>query len=293
LIVLNQLYQTKLILGTVQFGLHYGINNSSGKPSGKEVFEVLDAAFQQNIDTLDTADAYGDAIDQIGQYHLQRRKRFKIFSKFKGIRKGELFEQVMNSLNKLQIPNFEVYSYHSFSDYINYPYLKEELRSLKRQGLIKKTGISVYTNTELNNVIKDKDFDVIQLPYNLLDNQNIRGAYIKLAKQNNKEIHIRSVFLQGLLFMDEESIPIKLISLKSYIHKIKSYCENESINLQSLALSYAVYNKYIDCVLIGVETKDQLINNIKSIKDNSNAFDFINQHIMVKETELLNPVNWK
>jgi len=283
----------KLILGTAQFGLNYGINNSFGKPSQKEVFEILDIAFEQNIEFLDTADAYGNAIEQIGLYHQQKKHRFNILSKFKGVRAGELFYKVQNSLNKLQIAHFEVYSYHSFADYINHPYLTDELQSLKSKGLIKKIGISVYSNTELQQVIEDKNIDVIQLPYNLLDNQNIRGLYIDHAKYNNKEIHTRSVFLQGLLFMDEGSIPEKLTPLRAYIRKIRLYCEKESINLQSLALSYAVYNKHIDCVLIGVETRDQLIKNIKSIKDFKNAFDFINQHIMVKETEFLNPVNWK
>jgi aryl-alcohol dehydrogenase-like predicted oxidoreductase len=201
--------------------------------------------------------------------------------------------QAKESLKILSIPSFETYSYHSFADYVNYSYLKHELQSLKIDGLINQIGISVYSNAELNKVLCDKDIDVIQLPYNLLDNQNIRGSYIKEAKQNNKEIHIRSIFLQGLFFMDEASIPEKLIPLKPYIRRIKFYCENESINLQSLALSYAIFNKQIDHVLIGVDTKLQLLNNINSIKELKNEFDFINQYINVKETELLNPFNWK
>jgi len=288
----NQNYN-KLILGTVQFGLNYGINNSSGKPSENEVFEILDMASEENIELLDTADAYGNAIEQIGLYHQQRKNRFKILSKFKEVKAGELFDHARNSLNKLHITHFEVYSYHSFVDYLNYPYLKDELQSLKDKKLIKKIGISVYSNAELQQVITDKDIDVIQLPYNLLDNHNIHGLYIDQAKHNNKEIHTRSVFLQGLLFMNEEAIPQKLISLKPYIQKIRSYCKNESINLQSLALSYAIYNKHIDYVLIGIDTKDQLLKNIESVANLKNAFDYINQNINVKETELLNPVNWK
>lgn len=283
----------KLILGTVQFGLNYGINNLNGKPSSKEVFGILDAASEQGIESLDTADAYGNSIEQIGLYHQKRTHRFKILSKFKCVKEGELFDHAKNSLNKLHIPFFEVYSYHSFEDYLNQKYLKDELLSLKSNGLIKKIGISVYTNKELLQVISDDEIDVIQLPYNLLDNQNIRGTYIKEAKDNNKEIHIRSVFLQGLFFIDESSIPEKLIPLKPYIRKIKLYCEKESINMQSLALNYAIYNKHIDHVLIGVDTKSQLLNNIDSIANLNDAFNYINQNINVKEMELLNPVNWK
>lgn len=284
---------TKLILGTVQFGLDYGINNSKGKPSEKDVFDILEIASKQKIESLDTADSYGDAIDQIGRYHQQRKYRFKILSKFKGVSQGELFDQAENSLNKLHIPHFEVYSYHSFADYLDHPFLKDELLSLKNKGLIRKTGISVYTNSELRQVIMDKGIDVIQLPYNLLDNQNIRGQSIDQAKRNNKEIHVRTVFLQGLLFIDVRSIPEKLMPLKPYIQKIRSYCENNSINLQSLALSYAVYNKLIDHVLIGVDTADQLLKNIESVADLKSSFEYIDRHINVEEIELLNPVNWK
>lgn len=291
--ICNELKQTKLILGTVQFGLNYGINNSSGKPSKKEVFAILDAAWKQKIESLDTAEAYGNSIELIGQYHEQRNHRFNILSKFKNVSKGQIFEQVKNSLNKLQIPCFQVYSYHSFADYTNHQYLMDELHSLKYNGLIRKVGISVYTNSELEQVIDDKNIDVIQLPYNLLDNQNIRGQYINKAKLNHKEIHVRSVFLQGLLFMDERSIPEKLTPIIPYIQKIRSYCKDKSINLRSLALSYAIYNQHIDRVLIGVDTKDQLLKNTESLANHTDAFDFINQHIIIKETELLNPVNWE
>jgi aryl-alcohol dehydrogenase-like predicted oxidoreductase len=93
--------------------------------------------------------------------------------------------------------------------------------------------------------------------------------------------------------MDESSFPEKLAPLKTYIQKIKAYCKNESINLFTLALSYAVYNEHIDNVLVGVDTKEQLLQNIESIINLKYAFNYINQHIHVTETELLNPVNWK
>jgi aryl-alcohol dehydrogenase-like predicted oxidoreductase len=291
--VFENLYFHKLVLGTVQFGLNYGINNLSGKPSQKDVFEILDTALEHKIDSLDTADAYGNAIQQICLYHQITKHSFKILSKFKNVTKGQLFELSQKSLKNLDIPNFEVYSYHSFNDYLSNPYLMDELQSLKLKGLIKKIGISVYTNSELHSATLDKNIDVIQLPYNILDNQNIRGAYINHGKLNNKEIHVRSVFLQGLLLMDEDSIPKNLTQLRPYIKEIKSYCTKESLNIQSLALSYAVCNMNIDNVIIGVDNKKQLLMNIATIINMKSAFEFIDAHINIKETELLNPVNWK
>lgn len=281
------------MLGTAQFGSKYGINNFKGKPLKKEIFDILDNAFEQNVVSLDTANIYGNSIELIGSYHRQRNHLFKILNKFQNIPRGKLSEHIMSSLNKLQIPSFEVCSFHSFDEYLHKPYLKDELLSLKNIGLINKIGISIYTNSELQKVSLDKDIEVIQLPYNLLDNQNMRGLYIVEAKQNNKEIHIRSAFLQGLFFMEENLIPQKLISLIPYIHKIRTFCENESISMYTLALSYAFYNKQIDQIVIGVNSKYQLFDDLKPLKYLKNAVDYINQNINVEETDLLLPTNWK
>ena len=283
----------KIILGTVQFGLNYGINNSFGQPSEKEVFDILDSAYNNGINCLDTADAYGNSIAIIGDYHSSRSSKFKILSKFKNAREGELAQIARESLNKLKIKQFEVYSYHSFTDYLLNQSLMEELKELKLKGLIRKIGISVYTNDELEKAIEDINIDVIQLPYNLLDNNNLRGVWIESAKEKSKQIHVRSIFLQGLFFMDFNRFPEKLSPLKPYIQKIKDFCLNESLSLQSLALSYALFNKNIDNVLIGVDNSSQFLTNIRSVQNNQKAFDFINNSVLVKEIELLNPVNWK
>ncbi|MBK9389763.1 MAG: aldo/keto reductase [Bacteroidetes bacterium] len=190
----------KLVLGTVQFGLNYGINNSNGMPSEDEVFKILDTAYDNGIYNLDTADAYGNAISVIGKYHRSRHNKFNLFSKFKSVKYGE-FERVVNaSLEKLDIERFEVYSYHSFKDYSDDKNIIEDLINLKKKGLVNKIGISVYTNYELEIVVQDNFIDVIQLPFNLLDNQNLRGKLVSMARRNGKEVHARSVFPARIVF---------------------------------------------------------------------------------------------
>lgn len=283
----------KLILGTVQFGLNYGINNVSGKPDVHTVFGILDTAWEHGIKTLDTADAYGDAIEQIGNYHRARTHRFNILSKFKGAKPGEIEGLARVSLEKLDISCFGVYSYHSMADYQAYPHIKQELLELKDKGLVQKTGISVYTNDELKQVTDDPDMDVIQLPFNMLDNNHQRGKLIREAKQKGKEIHIRSAFLQGLFFMPENSIPEKLAPLKPYLQQLNALCKGESVSLSSAALSYAVCQPDIDQVLIGVDSRKQLSDNLESINCNEHLFEQIDKNIKVAEVPLLNPVNWK
>ena len=283
----------KLILGTVQFGLNYGINNLTGQPSEQEIFNILDEAYFQGIRSLDTADAYGNAINIIGNYHQSRGNKFKILSKFNFIEKGKLGQNAKEALEKIQTTAFEVYSFHSFSSYSERPYLMDELLLLKQQGMIRKIGISIYTNDEFQYVIENDFIDVIQLPFNLLDNQNVRGDLMGQAKQKGKEIHVRSVYLQGLFFMDINSLPERLLSLKPYLQTLHEYCKKESITMETLALCYALYNNNINHVLIGVDTKEQLIKNLNASKDIPHIIEYINQQILVKETKLLNPVNWK
>jgi aryl-alcohol dehydrogenase-like predicted oxidoreductase len=283
----------KIILGTVQFGLEYGINNSYGKPSEEKVFEILDTAWENGITILDTAESYGNSIPLIGKFHEQRNFRFSIQSKFRQLDLENIETAVRESLQILQIDCFEVYSYHSFNDYYHNKNGVNSLLELKHKGLIKNIGISVYDNKEFKEVIQDESIDVIQLPYNILDNFNERGILIKEAKARGKKIHTRSVFLQGLFFMNEDQVPSKLAPLLPYIKTIKDHCSNESISIHTLALSYAIFTNEIDKVLIGVDDKNQLIYNFESIVNKVRSFDFINKNIFVKEIALLNPVNWK
>lgn len=283
----------KLILGTVQFGLNYGINNSNGKPSESQVFEMLDFAYQNDIDTLDTADAYGDAIDIIGRYHKSRTHiNFKINSKFQ-LRDNLLSEKLDLSLKILDVKFINTYFFHDFKDYKNNNSIFETLNKFKIENKIKKIGISIYDNFQLQEVINDPRIDVIQLPYNLLDNYNIRGSLLEKAKKNKKEIQVRSVFLQGLFLKELNSIPKKINNLKPYLVKISEISNHFSISIDKLALQYALSEKNIDNVIIGSDNISQLKKNIKfsNEKLDITTLEEVNK-IQVIETDLLFPYNW-
>lgn len=283
----------KIVLGTVQFGLNYGINNISGKPCRGKVFGILDEAYNKGIRYLDTAETYGNAIEIIGQYHKQTNNRFKVLSKFKNAENNTLYNNVSKTLETLSIPKFEVYSYHSFKEYVDKIHLRDDILKLKHAGLIEKIGISIYTNQEFDYVIKDKEINVIQLPYNILDNDNIRGNLIEKAKNNHKEIHVRSVFLQGVFFLNINNLPSKLGPLRKYLLRIMEYCKDKNITIDKLALNYVLQNSNIDKVILGVDSKEQLQANIDMIDELNESILFIDQEISVLEKELLNPVNWK
>ena len=135
-------------------------------------------------------------------------------------------------------------------------------------------------------ILKDGiPFDLIQIPYNIFDRQF--EQYFERLKEKNIEIHVRSTFLQGLFFKDRNTLPNKLLPLKPYLVKLDDYAMTSGLSLAEVALNYNIQNPYIDGVLIGVDTKEQLQTNFESISDTK-----IELSIDIKETELLKPINW-
>ena len=289
-----QLPTEKIILGTAQFGLDYGINNESGKPSDDAVWEILNYAFENGIRILDTADAYGSAAELIGNFQAQTGNKFNINTKFTCEDKRGVTKHVEESLKKLSVDQINVLFYHRFEDFKNHQSVLQELKKLKSDKLINKIGVSVYNNSELGHAIETDEVDCIQLPFNLLDNYYQRGGFLKRAKETNKEVQVRSVFLQGLFFKDLDNYPDYLKPLKKYVQEIKIIAETNYRSIEELALGYVLAEDTIDYVIIGVDTRIQLENNINC------ASKYLSQdikrkidNIAVLETGLLYPYNWK
>lgn len=284
----------KIILGTVQFGIPYGINNRAGMPDRQQVFDILDVAGGNGISMLDTAEAYGEAEAVIAAYHRQTDRRFGIISKFSG--QAQLEDYTRKKIGLLGVDRLYSYMFHNFKDYAERPDLMNGLKDLRTKGLIQKIGISVYTNEELAAVTSDADIELVQLPFNLLDNNTQRGALLEKTKEAGKEVHVRSVFLQGLFFKDSGSYPEQLAPLAPYVEKLRQLALVHEVPLNQLALNYALAQPYIDKVLIGVDSAGQLRENLHAIWPATPAYRHLFAQvndIVVKETSLLNPANWR
>lgn len=285
---------SKIILGTVQFGLDYGVNNKSGKPPKEEVFGILKLARENGITTLDTADHYGNSAALIGEYSATSSDRFLINTKFKADKDTTISVQLVRSLEQLKVDFINVYFYHSYQDLFQYPRIKTELSRLKHESKIKNIGVSIYSNEELEKVATIEEVDVIQIPFNLLDNISQRGRSIKKAKDNGKRIQARSLFLQGLFFKELASYPAYLVPLKKYVEKLLDIRDRSGLSMENICLSYALNQPDIDEVIIGVDNAQQLTTNLSYSKS------LLAEHLVreidsiaVKETELLYPTNWK
>lgn len=284
--------QTKIILGTVQFGLNYGINNHVGQVSSKEIDSILSLAHSCQINCLDTSYAYGESEAVLFDSFSRNPLEFNIVSKYPQIDGSvqSVFDESLKRLGKDKIYGYLVHHFDSFK--LN-PEIWNDFIVLKNQGKVLKVGFSIYSTEQLlylfdNNVT----FDLIQFPYNLFDRQF--EPYFSELKNRNVEIHTRSVFLQGLFFKELNTFDGKLEVLKPYLVDLHQYCNSSNISISQLALNFVLQNKFIDGVLMGVDSVEQLTNNLKDINFqlDSTAIEFVNK-IIVKEKELLNPVNWK
>lgn len=286
---------SKIILGTVQMGLKYGINNSIGKISIEESHKILSKANLSGIDTLDTAEGYGDAHQVIGQFHRnQPGCKFKIVTKVPHNIGFNSFEnKVKKYLEDLEVKSLEVLMFHSFESFISKSETIVDLVDLKSRGFIEHIGVSVYTNDQLEYLLNEDEISVVQLPFNLLDNFTTRGSLIKQLKDKGKIIHTRSAFLQGLFFKNSNNENTIVQKLHSQLEFLKQITLKSNCSMEELALSYCLQQDNIDNVIIGVDSINHLDANLQA--SNYSIGEEIIQKvnsIRVEDLDLLNPSLW-
>ncbi len=282
---------SKLIIGTVQFGLNYGVNNQGGKVLQSEVNSILSYAVTKGVDMLDTSYAYGSSEIAIGEALKQNSMRYNIVSKYPRSEKS-VFAIFEESLNRLNQTNLYGYLIHHFDFYQSNPHIWTDMLKLRDNQKVEKIGFSLYTIDQLLFLLNNNvEFDLLQIPYNIFDRQF--EAFFPELKKRGVEIHTRSVFLQGLFFKDTVTLSEKLEPLKYYLDMLHKYCNDNDFGVEKLVLNYVVNNPYVDRVLVGLDNLEQLKKNISILNLGVSQYDinFIDS-LHIKEKELLNPVNW-
>lgn len=276
-------------------GIPYGINNTIGKIQTRDSIKILNYAFNHGIRYLDSAESYGNAHEIIGLFHKENpQKKFKIITKLPHSLETNIHVKVdsyLKEMNVTEIDTLMFHSYHSYNDYGNSN--KKYINDLRLSGKIKSFGVSVYTNKEIEKVIQDKNVDIIQFPFNLLDNKNLREGVMKKVKSSGKMIHTRSAYLQGLFFKDQESEDLIIKKLSSELSFLKDLSKEFQIPINKLALNYCLQQPLIDNVIIGVDSVRQLKENIQT------SYEQLSERILEKIDEikitnqdLINPSLW-
>ena len=283
----------KIILGTVQMGLPYGIQNG-GNLSYSDSEKILKSAYKNGIKQLDTAEVYGNSHAVIGTFHKNNpSQRFKIVTKFPKNFSGKAEKKIQEYLIELHIDKLETIMFHAFNDLKTSKKTLLELNNLRQKNILETIGVSVYTNEEFEEAMNLDAIDIIQLPYNLLDNFGNRGQLLGQANEKGKIIHTRSAFLQGLFFMDINSDNTLVKELYPVLSEIRKIADKEEMSISSLALNYCLQEKLIDKVLIGVDSVHQLNENLKIIGNKISPKSVLDlNNIYVPNKNLLNPSLW-
>lgn len=253
----------RLALGTVQFGLPYGIANQGGQVTRSAAKAMLQLAAKNGIDTLDTAIAYGESENCLGEVGTQG---FRLVTKLPAVPNGcadvsgWVKEQVAASLGRLGVNEVYGLLLHRPEQLLeaNGKTLYQTLQGLKENGQVRKVGVSIYAPSELEALTPRYRFDLVQAPFNLVDRRLQASGWMNRLKDEGVEIHTRSAFLQGLLLVPPDSIPDKFSPWADLWKKWHAWLAHGTISAVQACLAFPLSFPGIDRVVVGADSVNQL-----------------------------------
>ena len=279
-------------LGTAQFGMNYGVANTSGRTPDNEAFEILDYAKKLKINTLDTAKAYGESEDVLGKYFLNaNEKGWNVVTKVSS-NYGNVVNQIEQSYKKItKYPNAVLA--HSKKDYLNEEFF-HQLISLKEKKNIKMIGVSIYDYKDIEETLSFHKPDIIQIPLNILDTRLFWDGTLNDLISNDIIIHIRSVFLQGLFYLSERQIKKKFPDVFNPMNQLKIIANKAGITISELSLLWVSSLNFNGKIIIGVDSLDQLKKHERTLSTSVKKEIFEEAlSIKYKNINILNPSLWK
>jgi aryl-alcohol dehydrogenase-like predicted oxidoreductase len=284
----------KLALGTVQFGLVYGVANTYGRVTEQEAGAILQRAQACGLDTLDTAIAYGDSEAVLGQLGIEH---WNTVTKLPAVPddcqdvEQWVYEQIQQSINRLGVSQLHGVLLHRPAQLLEKmgPALYGALQSIKVQGKTRKIGVSVYSPADLDALFDAYALDLVQAPLNILDRGLVESGWAGRLHDAGVEVHTRSAFLQGLLLMPATQRPAKFNRWANVWRSWDGWLEQEGLTPLQACLRYVTNLPQIDRVVVGVDTVAQL-KQIVQVADGKLAT--LPQFDTLQDARLINPASW-
>ena len=288
---------SKIALGTAQFGLPYGISNTHGQVDRIEMDKIWQVARGANITLLDTAIAYGNSEENIG---ATESIGFDIVTKLPPLSGAEtsvtqwVHSQIENSLAKLKRNSVYGLLLHNPADLLaaNGDQLLAALVNLKRDGLIEKFGVSIYAPTELDSLFsRIPNFmpDIVQAPLNVIDQSIASSGWLTRLFEMNVEIHIRSIFLQGLLLQQPNERPVAFGKWSSVFAQFDSWSNAQQMSPLAACVGHVLSYPEVSRVIIGVTSANELKQIIAASSGDPVRAP---QSLQVTDVDLIQPMNW-
>jgi len=287
----------KIGLGSAQWGSIYGVSNvESNKVNKSELSNILSYSRSLNLKLIDTAPTYGDVEKNLSKQNLDG---FNIITKTPKLLKEEINKNNLEIINYSVKRSLDLLNQNSlYAILVHNPldllldggnYISDILNKLKQKGLVKKIGISLYNSENLDKICKILNPDIVQLPINVIDQRFILDGSLEYLKKKNIEIHARSLYLQGLLLMNFESINSYFNPWKKFLKNWYQECKIQNFTPLEAALDFVIKIKDIDYCILGVHSKMQLEESILNLKNKKN-FDATNLKCL--DDNFINPSRW-
>lgn len=284
----------KLALGTVQFGLNYGIANQQGQVSHDEAQAIIEHARASGMDTLDTAIAYGDSERRLGEIGILD---WQVVSKLPAIPEGcsdiskWVADAVNESLYRLRIKSLYGLLLHRPQQLAGQvgDRLYHALQQLKHDGCVRKIGVSIYDPEELDALAGRYHLDIVQAPFNIMDRRLIDSGWLSRLAEQGTELHVRSVFLQGLLLIKPSDRPQKFSRWAMLWSKWDEWLEHTGLTPLQACLRYALSFSEINKIIIGVDSLNQLK---EILQATVGSMPQVPKELQTHDIDLLNPVRW-
>ena len=292
---------SRLVLGTAQFGMRYGIANKIGQPDFLSVQSIVAEVWESGVREFDTAQAYGESERVLGKVlrSLGIAREAKVISKLH----PAIDHQDSNALNlalqqtlaRLGLPKLYGLMLHT-EDLLDIweTGLKDTLDKFIEQGLVERIGVSVYSPQKAARALRTNGISLVQLPSNLLDRRFEKAGVFHEAKSFGKEIYVRSVFLQGLLLMSDSDLPASMRFANTVAKRLINFANETGFSLKQLALGYVRSAYPEQKVLLGCETLEQVRENLEiwSKETPRDIVDRVQREFQDIPEKILNPSLW-
>lgn len=285
----------KLAIGTAQFGLDYGISNAAGRTPGDEASRILDRARLAGIDTLDTAAAYGDSEQVLGRIGVSG---WHVVSKVPPLPeegangKEWVLRHVRQSLDRLGIDRLDCLLLHRAFDLLGAGGIDiaAGLQEARVEGLVGKVGYSIYSPHTLADLTGVMSPDLVQAPFNVLDQRLASCGWLGRLAEAGVEVHVRSIFMQGLLLMGREKRPSAFDKWRELWQRWDAAVGGRSEQALALCLGFVKAQPEISRIVVGVESLAHL-EQLLDVWEQPAPFDAAG--LACDDPQLVEPSNWK
>lgn len=284
----------KLAIGTAQFGLKYGISNTEGQTTQQEANSIINYAVKNSVSCIDTAREYAESEDVLGKIIQDNSLQDTLRIITKVSKDSKIRRDVLKSLQSLQVDKVYGLLVHNTKSLLGSDgkTIYRELLDIKNEGLVKKIGVTVYTPEEVEEITKKFDIDIIQFPCSILDQRFPSCGIMDKLKSNDVEIHVRSIFLQGLCFLSPDKIPAYFKPVEDKIIAIDRVANGLGISKLKLLIDYIKSINTIDNIVVGVNNLQHMKDIVEAYNDNRDTNTNYNKFAILDDN-FVNISKWK